>query len=48
MAKAGSRVPTMEKPCFSVTTSLESATFLYNPNTRKGQTGRLASLTSPR
>jgi hypothetical protein len=46
MAIAGSCVSTMEKPCFSITASPESATLLYIQNTRKGHTGRLASLAS--
>jgi hypothetical protein len=33
---------------FSITTSPESATFLYTPNMRKRDTGRLASLASHR
>jgi hypothetical protein len=48
MAIAGSCMSTMEKNCFRITTSPESATFLYTRNTRKGHTGRLASLTSHR
>jgi len=43
MANAGSCVPMMEIPCFSITTSPESPTLLYTSNTRKGHTGRLAS-----
>ena len=46
MAIAGSCVSTMEKPRFWITTSTESATLLYTQNTRKGHTGRLASLAS--
>ena len=38
----------MEKPCFSITTSPQSATFLHTPNTDKGQTGHLANLSSHR
>jgi hypothetical protein len=48
MAIAGPCVSTMEKPCFSITASPESATFLYTKHTRKGYTGRLASLSSHR
>jgi hypothetical protein len=43
MAIAGSCVSKMENPCSWITTSLESATFLYTQNTRKGHTERLAS-----
>ena len=46
MANADSCVPTMEVPCFWITTSLESTTLLYTSNTGKGDTGRLASLAS--
>ena len=48
MAIAGSCVPTMEKPCLCITASLGSATLVYTQNTRKGHTGRLASLASHR
>jgi hypothetical protein len=41
-------VSTTEKSCFSITASLESAIVLYTQNTRKGYTGRMASLGSPR
>ncbi len=47
MAIAGSCLSTMEKPRLWITTSFESATFLYTRNTRKGHTGRLACLASP-
>ena len=47
MAIVGSCVSTMEKPCLWITTSPESATFLYTYNTRRGHIGRLASLASP-
>ena len=46
MAIAGSCVPTMEKPCFSITTSPETAPFLYTQSTRKRHTGHLASFAS--
>ena len=46
MAIAGSCVSTMAKPCVQITTSPESATRLYTPNTRKRQAGRLANLSS--
>jgi hypothetical protein len=36
----------MEKSRSRITASAESATFLYAQNTRKGHTGRLASLAS--
>ena len=48
MANAGSRVSAMEKHCFWITTLPESATLLYTPITREGQTGHLASLASRR
>ncbi len=47
MAIAGSCVSTMEKPCLWITTSPESATFMYTQNTRKEHPGRLAGLASP-
>jgi hypothetical protein len=46
MAIAGSRVSTMEKPRFWITTSPESATLLYARYTRKRQTENLAGLAS--
>src|SRR6266849_7462085 len=48
MAIACSCMSTMEKSCFSITTSPQSATFLYSQNTRKGHLRRLATLSSPR
>ena len=54
MAIADPCVSKMEERCFSVTTSSEPATLLfeysfsYIPNTRQGHTGRLASLTPHR
>jgi hypothetical protein len=43
MAIAGSCLSTMEKPCSWITTSPQSATFLYTQNTHKGYTGCLAT-----
>jgi hypothetical protein len=45
MAVTRSCLSTMEKSCFRITTSLESATSLYAQNTHR-HTGRLASLAS--
>ena len=48
MAIPGSCVSAMEKPCFSITASPESATCLYTRNTLKRHAGPLASLASPK
>jgi hypothetical protein len=45
---AGSCVSTMEMPCFSITTSLESSALLYTRDAGKRDDGRLASLASRR
>ena len=47
MAIAGPRVSTMEKHCFSVTKTSESATLLFTQNARKAHATYLASLASP-
>jgi hypothetical protein len=44
MAITGSCVSKMEKSCFSIIPSPESATLLYARNTRKRHSGRLAGL----
>ncbi len=48
MAIAGSCVPTMEMPYFSITTSSECATLVYTCNIRKGHPGCLATRASHR
>ena len=48
MEVAGTRVSTMEMPCFRITTSPESANLLlYTQNTYKEVLGCLAALASP-
>jgi hypothetical protein len=46
MAIAGTRVSTVEKPCFPITTSPEAATLLYTRNICKDLPGCLANLAS--
>jgi hypothetical protein len=45
--QAGTRVSTVERPRFCITTPPESATLLYNQNTCKEDPGCLARLASP-
>jgi len=44
MAKAGACVSTMARPCFPVTASPESATFVHNQYACKEEAGYLAGL----
>ena len=44
MANTGARLPTMEKRCFWIPTSPESAALLYTQNTSEEQAEYLASL----
>jgi len=48
VANAGTRVSTLEKCRFSITTTPQSTTLLYTPNTCEGHPGRLADFASHR